>query len=136
MLFTLHVPLLKRVSLLDVEGDEQIGADIIRRAISAPLRQIASNGGYEGSIIVQEVANGEGAYGFNCATGEYVDMLEAGVLDPTKVTRSALQNAGSIAGLLLTTECIVTDVKEDGGAAMPPMGGGMPGGMGGMGGMM
>ena len=93
-------------------------------------------GGYEGSIIVQEVAKNEGSYGFNVATGVYVDMLEAGVLDPTKVTRSALQNAGSISGLLLTTECIITDAKEEGGAAMPAMPGGGMGGMGGMPGMM
>ena len=126
----------KALDTLELEGDEKVGGDIVKRAISAPLRQLAANGGYEGSIIVQEVAKNEGSYGFNVATGVYVDMLEAGVLDPTKVTRSALQNAGSISGLLLTTECIITDAKEEGGAAMPAMPGGGMGGMGGMPGMM
>ncbi len=116
--------------------DAKIGIDIVKRAIEAPLRQIAANGGYEGSIIVQDVRNGEGNKGFDANTGEYVDMLEKGIIDPTKVTRSALQNAASISGLLLTTECMIADVKEEG-PAMPPMGGGgMPGGMGGMPGMM
>ena len=121
----------KALDALDVEGDEKIGADIVRRAISAPVRQIASNGGYEGSIVVQEVANGDGAYGFNCATGEYVDMLEAGVLDPTKVTRSALENAASVAAMFLTTETAIVENPKDE-LPIPPMPGGMPG----MGGMM
>ena len=116
---------------LELAGDEAIGADIVKRAITAPIRQLAVNGGYEGSVIVQEVLKGEGSFGFNVATGEYVDMLESGVLDPTKVTRSALQNACSISGLLLTTECLVTEIKSDEPAAPAGMGG-----MGGMGGMM
>jgi chaperonin GroEL len=121
----------KPLENLTLEGDEAVGADIVKRAITAPLKQLAKNGGYEGSVVVQEVLKGEGAYGFNVATGEYVDMLDTGVLDPTKVTRSALQNAGSIAGLLLTTECLVTDIKSE----EPAVPAGM-GGMGGMGGMM
>ena len=118
---------------LDLAGDEAVGADIIRRAVEEPLRQLAINGGYEGGVVVENVKNGQGNYGFNVATGEYVDMIKTGILDPAKVTRSALQNAASIAGLLLTTECLITDVKEEKDAA--PAAAGM-GGMGGMGGMM
>ncbi len=117
------------VMKMKLEGDEAIGAKIVLRAIEEPLRQIASNGGYEGSIIVKEIIDGKKTYGFNAATGEFCDMLEAGIIDPTKVTRSALQNAASVAGLLLTTECLITDIPEKKDAA--PMGGGM-GGMGGM----
>ena len=116
---------------LKLAGDEEIGADIIRRAIEEPLRTLAANGGYEGSVIVKEVLAGKGNEGFNVATGEYVDMLQTGIIDPKKVTRSALQNASSIAGLLLTTECLITEVPEKEKPAAPDMGG-----MGGMGGMM
>jgi chaperonin GroEL len=125
------------VKISDFDGDEAIGAEIVLRAIKEPLRQLATNGGYEGSIIVQEVAKLKKSKGFNVATGEYVDMLKAGIIDPTKVTRSALQNASSIAGLLLTTECLITDLPEKE-APLPAPGGGMGGmpGMGGMGGMM
>ncbi len=119
---------------LKLSGDEAIGADIIRRAIEEPLRTIAANGGYEGSVVVKEVLAQDGNKGFDAATGEYVDMLEKGIIDPKKVTRSALQNASSIAGLLLTTECLITEVPEKEKPAMPE--GGMGGGMGGMGGMM
>ena len=118
---------------LNLAGDEAVGADIIRRAVEEPLRQLAINGGYEGGVVVENVKNGQGNYGFNVATGEYVDMIKTGILDPAKVTRSALQNAASIAGLLLTTECLITDIKEEKDAA--PAAAGM-GGMGGMGGMM
>ena len=118
---------------LNLTGDEAVGADIIRRAVEEPLRQLATNGGYEGGVIVENVKNGQGNFGFNVATGEYVDMIKSGILDPAKVTRSALQNAASIAGLLRTTECLITDVKEEKDAA--PAAAGM-GGMGGMGGMM
>ena len=120
------------VALDDIKlaGDEAIGADIIRRAIEEPLRTIAANGGYEGSVVVKEVLSQKGNKGFDAATGEYVDMLEKGIIDPKKVTRSALQNASSIAGLLLTTECLITEVPEKEKPAMPE------GGMGGMGGMM
>jgi chaperonin GroEL len=94
-----------------------------------PLRQIVTNGGEEASVVVAAVAQGTGNYGYNAATGEYGDLVEAGVVDPTKVTRTALQNAASVAGLLLTTDAAVAELpKED-----SPMSGGMPGGMGGMG---
>ena len=119
---------------LKLTGDEAIGADIIRRAIEEPLRTIAANGGYEGRVVVKEVLALDGNKGFDAANGEYVDMLEKGIIDPKKVTRSALQNASSIAGLLLTTECLITEVPEKEKPAMPE--GGMGGGMGGMGGMM
>ncbi|MCQ2352734.1 MAG: chaperonin GroEL [Victivallaceae bacterium] len=117
------------ISKLKLEGDEEIGAKIVERAVEEPLRQLAINGGYEGSVVVQKVKAEKGNKGFNVSTGEYIDMLEAGILDPVKVTRSALQNAASVAGLLLTTECLITDVKEEKEPAMPPagMGGGMPG---------
>ena len=121
----------KAVAALKLAGDEAIGADIVVRAVAEPLRQIAANGGYEGSVVVQKVVSLKGAEGFNAATGEYTDMLKAGIIDPKKVSRSALQNAASIAGLMLTTECLITDIKEEKEAAMPPAGG-----MGGMPGMM
>ena len=107
---------------------------IIRRAVEAPLRTLADNAGQEGALIVQEVKKRKGAEGYNVATGEYTDLVKAGVVDPTKVTRSALQNAASISGLLLTTEAIITEApeKEKGGGMPPCMGGGMGGGMGGM----
>ena len=118
---------------LKLEGDEKIGMQIVRRAIEEPLRQLADNAGQEGALIVQEVKKRKGAEGYNVATDEYVDLIKAGVVDPTKVTRSALQNAASISGLLLTTEAIVTELPEK-----KPAGGGDPhghGGGGGMGGM-
>ena len=114
-----------------LEGDEQLGALIVRRAIESPLRQLCTNAGVEGSLVVSEVLKSKGSKGYNVATGEYVDLLAAGIVDPAMVTRTALQNAGSVAGLLLTTECMITDAPEEGGAAA----GGMPD-MGGMGGMM
>jgi chaperonin GroEL len=95
-----------------LEGDEQIGADIIKRAIEAPTRVLAENAGVEGSIVVQEVKRRKGNQAYNVATGEYEDLIKAGVVDPKKVTRAALQNAASIAGLLLTTECLVTEAPE------------------------
>jgi chaperonin GroEL len=109
--------------------DEQIGVDIIRRAIEYPSRHLAMNGGYEGSVVVQEIKKRKGNEGFNAATGEYEDLVKAGVVDPKKVTRSALQNAASIAGLLLTTECLITEIPEKEKPAPAP------GGHGGMGGM-
>ncbi len=102
-------------------------------ALDAPLRHIAANAGYEGAVKVREVADAKGSFGLNAATGELVDLVKAGVIDPAKVTRSALQNAASIAALLLTTEAIVADKPEPAGAGG---GGGDMGGMGGMGGMM
>jgi chaperonin GroEL len=113
--------------------DEKIGVDIVKRAVEGPLRSLAANAGVEGSLIVQEVKKRKGNEGYNVATGEYEDLVKAGVVDPKKVTRSALQNAASIAGLLLTTECLITDAPEKEKAA--PMGGGHGGGMGDMGGM-
>ncbi|MBA2292860.1 MAG: chaperonin GroEL [Gemmatimonadales bacterium] len=126
------VALLRSQSALDkvnVTGDEKIGVNIIRRAIEEPIRAIAANAGVEGSIVVARVKEStEKAFGYNAATDVYEDMMAAGVIDPTKVTRTALQNAASIAGLLLTTECVVVERKDDKPSA--PMGGG--GGMGGM----
>ncbi|MEI6421527.1 MAG: chaperonin GroEL [Lentisphaerota bacterium] len=123
----------KAVKSLKLEGDESIGADIVLRATEEPLRQLSANGGYEGSIIVREVLERKTNEGFDVETGTYVDMLKAGIIDPTKVTRSALQNAASIAGLLLTTECMVTEIPEKEKAMPMPHGGGGMGGMGGMG---
>ena len=116
---------------LKLTGDEAVGAQIVARAVEEPLRQLAVNGGYEGGVIVERIKAAEGDCGFNVATGEFVNMIEAGILDPAKVTRSALQNAASITGLLLTTECLITDIKEEKEAPAMPAGG-----MGGMGGMM
>jgi len=121
----------KVLDTLQLEGDEKVGLEIIRRAIEAPLRQLATNAGKEGALIVQEVKKGKGNEGYNVATGEYVDLVKAGIVDPTKVTRSALQNAASISGLLLTTEVVIADVPEKEKAPSMPPGGGM-GGMGGM----
>ena len=116
-----------------LSGDEATGARIVASALDAPLRHIAANAGYEGAVKVREVADAKGSFGLNAATGELVDLVKAGVIDPAKVTRSALQNAASIAALLLTTEAIVADKPEPAGAGG---GGGDMGGMGGMGGMM
>jgi len=118
---------------LTLKGDEKVGVEIIRRAIEQPLRQIAENAGFEGSVVMSKVKEGKGAYGFNAATGEYEDLMEAGVVDPAKVVRTSLQNAASIASLLLTTEAVITDLPED---EKAPAGAGAPGGMGGMGGGM
>lgn len=112
--------------------DQDIGIDIIKRAMEAPLRQIVTNGGGEASVVLNEVSNGKGNFGYNAATEEYGDMLKMGILDPTKVVRAALQHAASISGLMITTEAMITDTPQDAPApAMPDMGG-----MGGMGGMM
>ncbi|MDR0992953.1 MAG: chaperonin GroEL [Verrucomicrobiota bacterium] len=116
---------------LKVEGEAQIGIEIVRRACEAPLRQLTENAGVDGSIVVQNVRNGKGAYGYNVASDEYVDMIKAGIIDPTKVTRGALQNAASIAGLLLVTEAMVAEIPQKKDPAPPMPGGGM-GGMDGM----
>ena len=130
------VALLRCQSVIDaVKGaneDEVIGIGIVKRAIESPLRALAANAGVEGSVIVEAVKKAKGNEGYNVATGEYEDLVKAGIVDPKKVTRTALQNAASIAGLLLTTECLITDLPEKEKPA--PMGGG-GGGMGGMGGM-
>jgi chaperonin GroEL len=121
----------KALDALTLEGDEQIGLEIVRRAVEQPLRTLSDNAGQEGALIVQEVKKRKGSEGYNVATGEYEDLIKAGVVDPAKVTRSALQNAASISGLLLTTEALVTELPEKEKAAPMPPGGGM-GGMGGM----
>jgi chaperonin GroEL len=122
-----------RAAIKDLKGanaDQEAGVKIVLKAVEAPLRQIVANAGDEPSVVVNNVLNGSGNYGYNAGTGEYGDMLEMGVLDPAKVTRTALQHAASIAGLMLTTDCMITELPEDKPAA-PDMGG-----MGGMGGMM
>lgn len=123
-------------AIKEIKGDnpeQDAGIKIVLRAMEEPVRQIVRNAGDEPSVVVDRVANGKGNFGFNAQTGEYGDMIEMGVLDPTKVTRTALQNAASVASLILTTECMIADMPEDK-PAMPPMG--MGGGMGGMPGMM
>ena len=120
----------RRGALVGIVIALAVGAQIVLGACSAPLRQIASNAGLEGGVIVEKVANLPSGQGLDAATGEYVDMLAAGIIDPAKVTRSALQNAASIAALFLTTEAVIADKPEP--AAAP---GGMPGGMPDMGGM-
>ena len=117
-------------------ADQEVGFDIIARAVQAPLRTIAANAGVEGSIVVQKVLDGKDNFGYNARTEVYEDLIKAGVIDPTKVTRSALENAASVAGLLLTTEAVVVEKPEEK-SATPAMPGGMGdmGGMGGMGGM-
>ena len=117
----------KALDSLKLDGDEAIGVDIIRRAITEPLRCLCVNAGLEGSVIVKEVEAKKGAEGFDVATGKYVDMFKAGIVDPTKVSRFALQNSASIAGLMLTTEALVTEIpeKKEAPAGGPPHGGGM-----------
>ncbi len=125
------IPAVKKLGL---EGDQKVGAEIIIRALEEPIRQIAANAGAEGSIVVQKVKGEKANVGFDANTGKYVDMISAGIIDPTKVTRTALQNASSIAALMLTTEAMITEIpeKKEAMPAMPPGGGGMGGGMGGM----
>jgi len=130
------VALIRASSVLDtlkVRDEEAVGVKIVRRAIEDPLRWIANNAGWEGSIVLDKVKNNKGAFGFNAASEEFEDLMKAGIVDPTKVVRTALQNAASVAGLLLTTEAMVAEKPEEKPAmpAMPP-----GGGMGGMGGMM
>jgi chaperonin GroEL len=124
-----------RAAIGNLKGDnhdQDAGIKIVLRALEQPLREIVANSGEEPSVVVNKVVEGKGNYGYNAQTGEYGDMMEMGVLDPTKVTRTALQNAASVAGLMLTTDCMVSELPEDkkgGGGA------GMGGGMGGMGDM-
>ncbi|SVA24534.1 uncharacterized protein METZ01_LOCUS77388, partial [marine metagenome] len=113
--------------------DQNVGISIALRSMETPLRQITANSGEEASVILDKVKEGKGNFGFNAATGEYGDMIEMGILDPAKVTRTALQAAGSVAGLMITTEAMVSDMPEENAGGMPP---GMPPGMDGMGGMM
>jgi chaperonin GroEL len=133
------VALVRTLPALDkikIRADQKLGVKVVMRAIEEPLRQIANNAGFEGSVVIDKVKNSEGALGYNAETNTYEDLIEAGVIDPTKVVRFALQNAGSVASLMLTTEAMVAEKPEDKADAMP--GGGAPGmgGMGGMGGMM
>jgi len=137
------VALLRSISTLnklELENDEQVGISILVKALEEPMRQIITNAGLEGAVIVNKVRENKSfSYGFNARTEKYEDLISTGVIDPTKVTITALQNAASVAGMLLTTECVITDKPEEKGAAgpaMPPMDPGMMGGMGGMGGMM
>jgi hypothetical protein len=109
-------------------ADESTGIQIINKAIETPLRTIVENSGGEGSVVVSKVLDGDKNFGYNAKEGKYVDMLKEGIIDPKKVTRVALENAASVAGMILTTECALVDIKEDNPAPMPPMGGGgMPG---------
>jgi len=131
------VALVRAIPALDkvkgINDDENIGVNIVRKSLEAPIRVIAENAGAEGSVVFQSVSNGKGDYGYNARTNEYTQMKKAGVIDPTKVTRVALENAASIAGMVLMTECVVNDKPEPEAAAAAGM---PPGGMGGMGGMM
>jgi chaperonin GroEL len=118
-----------KVAAIEAEGDVATGVKIVLRALEEPIRQIAQNAGLEGSVIVERLKKEEVGIGFNAATGEWVNMIDAGIVDPTKVTRSALQNAASVAAMFLTTEAVVADIPEENkGGSMPDMGG--------MGGMM
>ncbi|ERI63063.1 chaperonin GroL [Capnocytophaga sp. oral taxon 863 str. F0517] len=110
-----------------VNADEATGIQIVFKAVEAPLRTIVENAGGEGSVVIAKVLDGRNSTGYNAKTEQYVDMFRAGIIDPKKVTRVALENAASVAGMILTTECALVDIKEDTPAAMPPMGGGMPG---------
>ena len=123
---TAYINILKNLDELELEGDEETGLNIIRRALEEPVRQIAKNAGVDGGVIVERLQNAEKGIGFNAATGELVDMIGAGIIDPTKVTRSALQNASSVAALLLTTEAAVATIPEPE-SAMPDPTGGMGG---------
>jgi chaperonin GroEL len=122
----------KALDKLELEGEELVGLEIVRRALEEPVRTIAFNAGVDGSIVVERLRSEKQGIGYNAATAEYEDMFQAGIVDPTKVTRSTLQNAASIAAMILTTECLVSDEPEEEKAPMP---GGDMGGMGGMGGM-
>ncbi len=130
---TAYIDIIDSLDSIVLEGDAKTGVDIVKRALEEPLRQIANNAGHEGSVVVEKVKGSGKGIGFNAMTEEYVDMIAAGIVDPAKVTRSALQNAASIAAMILTTETLVSDKPEEGGGANPMAG---MGGMGGMGGMM
>jgi chaperonin GroEL len=126
-----YIRTISALEKLVLEGDQQVGVNIVKKALEEPLRMIAANAGVEGSIVVEKVKEKKGPFGFNAATEEYEDLVKAGVIDPTKVTRCALQNASSVAGLMLTTQCMVAE-KPKKESPMPPMPGGGYGGMGGM----
>lgn len=116
-------------SLKGETDDETTGIEIIKRALEEPLRQIVANSGKEGAVVVQKVRDGKADFGYNARTDKYENLYETGVIDPAKVTRVALENAASIAGMFLTTECVITDIKEENPAPQMPMGGGGMGGM-------
>jgi chaperonin GroEL len=114
---------MKALEKAKLPGEEQLGINLVKRALEEPVRQIANNAGFEGSVVVQRVIGGKDAFGFNAETGQYEDLIKAGVIDPTKVTRFALQNAASVAGLLMTTEAMVAEKpekKKSQTPAMPP----------------
>ncbi|MBT4722296.1 chaperonin GroEL [Candidatus Falkowbacteria bacterium] len=119
------------LSNVELEGEQKIGIDILKRALEEPVRQLADNAGKDASVVAEEIRKGEGNYGYNAATDKFEDLVAAGIIDPTKVTRSALQNAASVSAMLLTTQCVITDEESEGvcncNSAQPPMGGGMPG---------
>jgi len=123
---TAYIRALPALDKIEAEADEAIGANLVRRALEEPARQLAANAGVEGSLIVERLKRESGRTGYDVAKGEFADMIKAGIVDPTKVTRLALQNAASVAGLLLTTEAIVVEKREKRKAAMPAPGGGMP----------
>ena len=127
---TILVQIAKAIEDFKLEGEEGLGVDIVKKALYAPMRQIALNAGLDAGVVIEKVKSSEEGIGFDAAKEEYVDMVKAGIIDPTKVTRSAIQNAISVSSVLLTTEVAVANEKEE-----SPMGGGMPGGMG-MPGMM
>jgi len=127
------LPALEKIK---IKADQKLGVKVVMRAIEEPLRQIANNAGFEGSVVIDKVKNGEGAFGYNAETNEYEDLIEVGVIDPTKVVRFAIQNAASVASLMLTTEAMVAEKPEEKSETPMPGAPGMGGGMGGMGGMM
>jgi chaperonin GroEL len=116
-----YVRALKVLKRAQFEGEEQLGANLIKRALEEPMRQIANNAGFEGSVVVQHVMEGEGSFGFNAETGNSEDLMKAGIVDPTKVTRFALQNAASVAGLLMTTEAMVGEKPKKDQPSAPTM---------------
>jgi chaperonin GroEL len=116
--------MLEKLDALNI--DEATGIQIVSKAIESPLRTIVENAGGEGSVVINKVLEGKGDFGYDAKSDSYVDMLKAGIIDPKKVTRVALENAASVSGMILTTECALIDIKEDT-PPMPPMGGGMPG---------
>jgi chaperonin GroEL len=118
----------KALERVEAEGDVLTGVRLLRRAMEEPLRRIAENAGMDGAVVIGKVDETKGAVGYNAATGQFEDLVKAGIIDPTKVVRTALQNAASIAGLMLTTDAAVTDAPEPKKAGAPPMGGGMGGG--------
>jgi chaperonin GroEL len=124
-----YIRTLPALDKLKLEGDQQVGVNIVKKALEEPLKMIAANAGMEGSVVVEKVKEKKGSFGFNARTDQYEDMIAAGVIDPTKVTRFALQNAASVASLMLTTQCMIAEKPEEKGAGMPPMpgGGGYPG---------